>query len=91
MGEKLKNIAITPLPIVASTPSNDATIEEVPLLPLVSVDEVVGPSTHPVPTDSGYFLRSGKKVPLGGLGMDTPPVSRGRGRKYFLSKAQTRA
>ena len=91
MGEKLKNLAISPLPLVASTPSNATTIQEVPLLPLVSVEEVVGPSTHPAPIESGYFLRLGKKVPLGGLGMDTPPVSRGRGRKYFLSKAQTRA
>ena len=91
MGEKLRNLAISPLPIVVSTPSTAAILEEVQHLPLDSADIEVGSPTQPPPTVTGYFLRSGKKNPHGGLGKDSLPVSRGWGWKYFLAKAQSRA
>ena len=48
MREKLRNLAISPLPIVVSTPSTTAILEEVPQLPLESADVEVGsPTTSP--------------------------------------------
>ena len=40
---------------------------------------------------SGYNLRSSAKKGAGGLGKGKFPSSRGRGRIYFLAKAQDRA
>ena len=114
MGKKLKNLSITPLPLVASTPSTTATVENetffspLPLVastpstativedvtPISLVPGMVGNGSPPSPhssLDSGYFPRSGKKVQTGGLGKDSHPVSRGRGRTSFLEKAWSRA
>ena len=77
--------------LIDSTPSTTAILEEVPPLPLVNAEIKDGPPTQPTSFVSGYFLRSGKKNPLGGLGKYSLPVSRGRGRKSFLAKAQSRA
>ena len=44
----------------------------------------------PDSTDSGYFLRSCHKLSTG-LGKNSSPVRRGRGRKTNLFKAQSRA
>ena len=90
-GGKLKNLAISQLPIVATTPSSAAFVEDVPPLPLAFDVDGFGSPIQPTPSESGYFLRSGKKIHYGGLGKDSLPVSCGRGRKSFLAKAQSRA
>ena len=79
MGDKLRNLAISPLPLVDSTPSTTAILEEVPQIPLDSAEIEEGPPTQPTSAVSGYFLRSRNKNPLGGLGKDSLPVSWGRG------------
>ena len=87
---KLRNLAISPLPLSVSTPSTAASLEEVPPLPMVVAEIEDEPPTQPTSATTGYFLRSGKNH-LGGLGKDSLPVPRGRGRKSFLAKAQSRA
>jgi len=42
-------------------------------------------------TDSGYFLRSSKRNPSGGLGKAMSLVRKSRGRKSNIHKAQSRA
>ena len=79
MGDKLRNLAISPLPLVDSTPSTAAILEEVPHIPLDSAEIEVGPPTQSTLVVTGYFLRSGEKNPHGGLGKDSLPVSQGRG------------
>ena len=67
MGEKLKNLVISQLPNVATTPSSTAFLEDVPPLPLVpDVDGVGSPIQH-TPSDSWFFLRPGKKIHFWGL------------------------
>ena len=91
MGEKLRNLAISPLPVVESTPSTAAILEEIPINSLDSGVIEEGSPKQDTCVSSGYFLRSGTKYPLGGIGKDPPLVPRGRGRKYFLEKAQAKA
>ena len=62
MGKKLKKLTISPLPLVATTPSFAAIVEDVTPLSLVS--GVVGngsPASSHSSSQSGYFLRSSKK------------------------------
>lgn len=42
-------------------------------------------------SDFGYFLRSSAKKASGGLGKGKNPTSKGRGRKLYLAKAQSKA
>ena len=91
MVEKLRNLALSPLPVVASTPLSAAILEEVPINASVSENIEEGSSKQITNVSSGYFLRSGTKHPLGGIGKDPPLGPRGRGRKSFLAKAQMRA
>ena len=79
MGDKLRNLAISPLPLVESTPSTAAILEEVPHIPLDSAEIEVGSLTQPPPAVIGYFLSSGEKNTHWGLGKDSLLVSRGRG------------
>ena len=82
---------VSHLCLVASIPFSATLVEVVNTsspVPALIDNGSLKPHTS---TDSGYFLRSGKKVITGGLGKDYHPVSRGRGRTSFLAKAQTRA
>ena len=92
MGKKLKNLTISPLPLVATTPNYAAIVEDVTPLSLVFGVDGKGspPSTHTSP-ESGYFLRSGKNIFTGGLGKESHRVSRGRGHTSFLENDQSRA
>jgi len=49
------------------------------------------PSSPHSSSDSGYFLRSSLKKPMGGLGKGLSPIKKGRGRESFLAKAQSKA
>ena len=51
--------------------------------------EAMSPSSHPESSDSGYFLRYCSKY-IGGLGLDPGQVPKGRGRKSFMAKAQSK-
>jgi len=92
----IKNLPITPLsdgpvsqleavsPVLAlieGPPGEESITEEIATPPL-SEDES---------SDSGYFLRSCKKISGGGLAKDLPPARNKRGRKSNLHKAQSRA
>ena len=52
-------------------------------------DGVVSPLSPSRYSDFGYFLRSCTKVASGGLGKQSIQTPRGRGRKYFIAKAQS--
>jgi len=92
----IKNLPLTPpsdglvphleveapvLALIEGPPGEDSINEEIATPPL-SQDES---------SDSGYFLRSCKKISNGGLGKDIPPARSKRGRKSNLHKAQSRA
>ena len=74
MGEKLRNLAISPLPVVESTPSTAAILEEIPIISLDSAANEEGSPKQEACVSSGYFLRSGTKYPSGGIGKDSPLV-----------------
>lgn len=54
-------------------------------------EEKASTSSPPESSDSGYFLRSPTKLVSGGLGKGKEQPPKGRGRKYFISKAQSKA
>ena len=91
MGEKLRNLAISPLPLVESTPSTAAILEEIPINSLDPAEIEEGSPNLATTAFSSYFLSSGTKIHPGGIGKDSLPMSRGRGRKSFMAKAQSRA
>jgi len=92
----IKNFSLTPpsdglvthpeaeAPVLAliEGPPREGSINEEIVTPPLSQDES---------SDSGYFLRSCKKISNGGLGKDIPPARSKRGRKSNLHKAQSRA
>jgi len=74
--------AVTPVLAVIEGPPGEELISEKIATPPHSQDES---------SDSGYFLRSCKKISTGGLGKDLPQARNKRGRKSNLHKAQSRA
>jgi len=90
-------LGLTPcLDYPSVSPPVDCT-SVVGVLPHVLIDPDPGDSSDEgllSPSDSlesGYFLRSCKKASSAGLGKSAPPGRKGRGRKSYLQKAQSRA
>ena len=78
--------------LLASHPIPNTSLKDfsLPTVPYSPIGEAMSPSP-PDSSDSGYFLMSCFKVAFGGLGHVANLVSKGRGRKSFTVKAQSKA
>ena len=91
--EGLKNLTISSQLTPATLPISTIYLEEslIPVKPNPIIDDINYPLSPLDSLDSRYFLRSFSKTTSEGLGKDTNMASKGRGRKTFISKAQSKA